>query len=1243
MKPARETNYINFLELNFPAPIKVSSDRDLAREIEKIDPVLRDFDAPWDARQSALTRIAGIAVGGAPNLESWIPTLTSLVRNCLSKQVTDLRSSVVKEACATIVILARLMKTEFEPFAAELLPPLMKLVIVTVAIMADSGLSCVRALIECCCSVQMNAGSKIVTHRFLSKITEGLASRHGILRQRCAEFMLLTLQVSAPVPRLMDASPLNDVAIEIVEKYIKLCVGDAATEVRTMGRSSWRAYNLHFPDRARRLFSSFDSSTQKLINEEPDRLGNTRRGSHSSLSSSSNSLSGLADNGNNHNSLGSSTGSYSSLSTDDQKPLSQTWPRPPSLNLGSISPPSTTQEQNRMPLNLGAPATPTQRPRPSTSLSSSLGAPVAPLHSNSSSHLLGPPQQPGSSSSLATPTGSFSAVPSRLSGSASAAQSPVHAQSATGSSTVRRELSTTTPALSASLQRPSSAMGFPSGKGAMASSTPDRHANAGSSVLLGGSGSRPARQLHMEHRDSAMRNVEFEEQQQQRPASAMPAERRDSFSGNGGNGAGNGYGNGNGNGYSSSKPVSTAAASASMDRAIALTSSSDWSKRIEGFQMINDSVSSDVIAAHIEAVLQVFLDHISDPHFRVAQTCLLHLSSLLMKHTRSLELQLERILPKLFIKLGDSKDVVKSAASLVLEKIGDLYPPETLVVVVLRLLGNKEKVAKVQLAALEFLIHVLPNSHDLLSLSNPNGSNSIEDDLTQLPTVTRSLFARLVAETRDRAVEVRKAAAACVVVLSRVVPRELTAYLTGTLTLTEQQALQKVVTVVAPNIVLLESVVLSSGPNSPGASPSRRVDNDHPYERDSSMHSAALAPAPASSHPASSKQHATVSTASPARPMSATNGHHSTQPSVPAPGPAQPVVNKNVQRTSVPHEQQTKRPSSAMATTKPASAPPPVDAAIQKEATSGSSTKVGVSKPAPIRPSSSRASGSGPSTSASAAPGSAPSGSQAQTQPQQSQSQSQSAPSTLPSASEPAIPTLLGILSAGTDMERQNSLAKLLSLCRDPASQSAGSAFTQAFGQVLLSAMERMVDTSSPIRESALLLFKEMVARHTALFSAFTEVVLTRLLETSVGSNASDGQPMSGVVRLVPQISEDALDTFAGRADTLKAFRCLSSVISSQQQATLQIAIKTLSKVLGRMAHDSLLPLVSLVLPGLFEAFKNPNADVRKSVVFCLVDMYMVLGDDFTPYLSELNTSQLKLVTIYINRMARSAPGPSTS
>ena len=57
------------------------------------------------------------------------------------------------------------------------------------------------------------------------------------------------------------------------------------------------------------------------------------------------------------------------------------------------------------------------------------------------------------------------------------------------------------------------------------------------------------------------------------------------------------------------------------------------------------------------------------------------------------------------------------------------------------------------------------------------------------------------------------------------------------------------------------------------------------------------------------------------------------------------------------------------------------------------------------------------------------------------------------------------------------------------------------------------------------------------------------------------------------------------------------------------------------------------VLPGLFEAFKSPNADVRKAVVDAIVDLYLQLGDWLMPYLSPLTTAQLKLVTIYINRI----------
>ena len=77
---------------------------------------------------------------------------------------------------------------------------------------------------------------------------------------------------------------------------------------------------------------------------------------------------------------------------------------------------------------------------------------------------------------------------------------------------------------------------------------------------------------------------------------------------------------------------------------------------------------------------------------------------------------------------------------------------------------------------------------------------------------------------------------------------------------------------------------------------------------------------------------------------------------------------------------------------------------------------------------------------------------------------------------------------------------------------------------------------------------------------------------------------------------------------------------------------------MGKLAAASPAAIVEqhleTILSPLVDAFKHELADVRKAVVFCLVDVYRVLGEDLLPHLEEhLSNSQLKLVTIYINRL----------
>ena len=59
----------------------------------------------------------------------------------------------------------------------------------------------------------------------------------------------------------------------------------------------------------------------------------------------------------------------------------------------------------------------------------------------------------------------------------------------------------------------------------------------------------------------------------------------------------------------------------------------------------------------------------------------------------------------------------------------------------------------------------------------------------------------------------------------------------------------------------------------------------------------------------------------------------------------------------------------------------------------------------------------------------------------------------------------------------------------------------------------------------------------------------------------------------------------------------------------LQAVIKSMSRVVGQLSAAEALDAVTRsrrLLPGLFDAFKHSSADVRKAVVFCLVDLWLV-------------------------------------
>ncbi|VAH34060.1 unnamed protein product [Triticum turgidum subsp. durum] len=98
-------------------------------------------------------------------------------------------------------------------------------------------------------------------------------------------------------------------------------------------------------------------------------------------------------------------------------------------------------------------------------------------------------------------------------------------------------------------------------------------------------------------------------------------------------------------------------------------------------------------------------------------------------------------------------------------------------------------------------------------------------------------------------------------------------------------------------------------------------------------------------------------------------------------------------------------------------------------------------------------------------------------------------------------------------------------------------------------------------------------------------------------------------------------------------------LLVSDDEKILVVCINYLTKLVAHLSQEELMDQLPTFLPALFDAFSNQSPDVRKSVVFCLVDIYIMLGKAFVPYLEGLSSTQLRLVTIYANRISQARSG----
>ncbi|XP_042361879.1 CLIP-associating protein 2 isoform X11 [Plectropomus leopardus] len=208
--------------------------------------------------------------------------------------------------------------------------------------------------------------------------------------------------------------------------------------------------------------------------------------------------------------------------------------------------------------------------------------------------------------------------------------------------------------------------------------------------------------------------------------------------------------------------------------------------------------------------------------------------------------------------------------------------------------------------------------------------------------------------------------------------------------------------------------------------------------------------------------------------------------------------------------------------------------------------------------------------------------------------------------------------------ERKAALCELLKLIRENTLQ----VWDEHFKTILLLLLETMGDREHVIRTLALRVLREILSKQPWRFKNYAELTIMKALE-------AHKDPHKEVVRA----AEETAAMLALSISPDQCIKVLCPIIQSADYPINLAAIKMQTKVVERVPREGLMTLLPEIVPGLIQGYDNSESSVRKACVFCLVAIYAVIGEDLKPHLSQLSSSKLKLLNLYIKRAQSGSSG----
>ncbi|KAM9670049.1 CLIP-associating protein 1 isoform 3-T4 [Dama dama] len=211
--------------------------------------------------------------------------------------------------------------------------------------------------------------------------------------------------------------------------------------------------------------------------------------------------------------------------------------------------------------------------------------------------------------------------------------------------------------------------------------------------------------------------------------------------------------------------------------------------------------------------------------------------------------------------------------------------------------------------------------------------------------------------------------------------------------------------------------------------------------------------------------------------------------------------------------------------------------------------------------------------------------------------------------------------------ERKGALLELLKITRE---DSLG-VWEEHFKTILLLLLETLGDKDHSIRALALRVLREILRNQPARFKNYAELTIMKTLEAHKDSHKE-----------VVRAAEEAASTLASSIHPEQCIKVLCPIVQTADYPINLAAIKMQTKVVERIAKESLLQLLADIIPGLLQGYDNTESSVRKASVFCLVAIYSVIGEELKPHLAQLTGSKVwVLLRGRVVHQASQCPGPA--